>query len=265
MSSTSGLKKTNNYTVYKHTSPNGKVYIGITCNDVRDRWQYGNGYAKQPLFYNAIKKYGWKNFKHDVLFEGLSKEEAEAKEVELIAKFKSNNRAYGYNIESGGNCSGKMSEETRNKVSVALKGRVVSDETRQLLSKAGKGRIVTDETRKKLRAALSGREITEEHRAKISAANKGKIHPKGWNHSEETKAKISESNAERRKAVKQSAKDGSVVAYYKSIWEAAKQTGISSSQITGCCNQKKDYKTAGGYLWSFATENAFDEWLEQNQ
>ena len=56
MSSKSGLKKTNNYKVYKHTSPNGKVYIGITCNDVRDRWQYGNGYAKQPLFYNAIKK-----------------------------------------------------------------------------------------------------------------------------------------------------------------------------------------------------------------
>ena len=117
----------------------------------------------------------------------------------------------------------------------------------------------------RMRKTLTGRRLSEEHRAKISAANKGKIHPKGWSHSEETKAKISESNSERRKAVKQSAKDGSVVAYYKSIWEASKQTGISSSQITGCCNQKKDYKTAGGYLWSFATENAFDEWLEQNQ
>ena len=153
MSSTSGLKNTNNYKVYKHTSPSGKVYIGITCNDVRDRWQYGNGYAKQPLFYNAIKKYGWKNFKHDILFDGLSKEEAETKEVALIAEFKSNNRLYGYNIENGGNCIGKMSDETRNKMSVALKGRIVSDKTRQLISKAGKGRVVTDETREKIRAS----------------------------------------------------------------------------------------------------------------
>lgn len=29
------------YTVYKHTSPNGKVYIGITKLSVERRWQEG--------------------------------------------------------------------------------------------------------------------------------------------------------------------------------------------------------------------------------
>ena len=44
MSSKSGLKKTNNYKVYKHTSPNGKVYTGgylwafATEKDVSDKW-----------------------------------------------------------------------------------------------------------------------------------------------------------------------------------------------------------------------------------
>ena len=31
-----------NYKLYKHTSPSGKVYIGITCQEVEDRWRRGN-------------------------------------------------------------------------------------------------------------------------------------------------------------------------------------------------------------------------------
>ena len=47
MSSTSGLQKTNNYTVYKHTSPSGKVYIGITCNHgTIDGIKYGYSYKE---------------------------------------------------------------------------------------------------------------------------------------------------------------------------------------------------------------------------
>ena len=46
------------YTVYKHTSPSGKVYIGITCRKPKYRWNNGKGYKEkdQRLFYNAIKK-----------------------------------------------------------------------------------------------------------------------------------------------------------------------------------------------------------------
>ena len=50
-----------NYCVYKHTTPNNKVYIGITCKDPNSRWRNGEGYATQKYFYKAIKKYGWDN------------------------------------------------------------------------------------------------------------------------------------------------------------------------------------------------------------
>ena len=48
------MSEGNNYCVYKHTSPSGKVYIGQTSINPLDRWQNGKGYKKQA-FYNAIK------------------------------------------------------------------------------------------------------------------------------------------------------------------------------------------------------------------
>ena len=60
------------YVVYKHTAPNGKVYIGITCRDPEERWANGKGYNGQ-YFGRAVKKYGWENFSHEKLFSDLTK------------------------------------------------------------------------------------------------------------------------------------------------------------------------------------------------
>ena len=88
------------YTVYKHTSPSGKVYIGITCGSVENRWRNGRGYNKQYLFYNAILKYGWNNIKHEILYSNLTKEEAYNLEIKLISHYK--NLSISYNILDGG-------------------------------------------------------------------------------------------------------------------------------------------------------------------
>ena len=47
------------YTVYKHVSPKGKVYIGITHKyPAEKRWgKNGYGYKTQRAFARAIKKY----------------------------------------------------------------------------------------------------------------------------------------------------------------------------------------------------------------
>ena len=71
----------NNYKVYIHIFPNNKVYIGITRNRTDIRWTNGKGYKKQEVMSNAINKYGWKNIEHKVLYENLTKEEAEQKEI----------------------------------------------------------------------------------------------------------------------------------------------------------------------------------------
>lgn len=117
------------YCVYKHTSPSNKVYIGITCKSPTDRWASGFGYSHQIYFFRAIVKYGWINFKHEILFDGLTKEEAENKEVELIAHYKSTDLNFGYNIDLGGNLH-KLSEITRKKISEAKKGKKWTEKQR---------------------------------------------------------------------------------------------------------------------------------------
>ncbi len=104
------------YKVYAHTNKlNGKKYIGITGQkSVNSRWHRGEGYKKCYVFYNAIQKYGWDSFEHEVLFDGLTKEEAEAKEIELIALYRSNDGRHGYNVENGGHVN-KYTEEQREK------------------------------------------------------------------------------------------------------------------------------------------------------
>lgn len=92
----------NNYVVYKHECPNGKIYIGITGNTPEKRWLNGYGYRHNNHFYNAIKKYGWGNIKHDILEYNLDYETATIKEVEYIKKYDSINPKKGYNKMLGG-------------------------------------------------------------------------------------------------------------------------------------------------------------------
>ncbi len=110
-----------NYTVYMHIFPNKKKYIGITNRDVDERWASGNGYRRQ-FVYRAILKYGWNNIEHKILFSELSKEEAERIEIELINKYNTTNRAIGYNIESGGKSSDRLTPELKERISKKLKG-----------------------------------------------------------------------------------------------------------------------------------------------
>lgn len=98
------------YCVYKHTSPKGKVYIGITSQNPIRRWNSGYGYKNNTHFWSAIKKYGWDNFKHEILFTNLTKEKACTKEISLIAHYKSNNPDYGYNLSSGGEAGSGVHE-----------------------------------------------------------------------------------------------------------------------------------------------------------
>mgnify|MGYP002514545584 CR=1 FL=1 len=81
-----------NFCVYIHTFPNKKVYIGITCQKPKWRWQNGNGYKFNVKLSNAIKKYGWNNISHDIIFSGLNEKEAKQKEVYLISKFNSKSK-----------------------------------------------------------------------------------------------------------------------------------------------------------------------------
>lgn len=118
----------NNYKVYKHTCPNGKVYIGITCQNPLTRWAGGFGYQTQTYFWRAIVKYGWVNIKHEILYEGLSEKEAKEIEIRLIKEYNSQDINCGYNIDLG--YDHLDSEEIRKKRSEAMTGKKWSERRR---------------------------------------------------------------------------------------------------------------------------------------
>lgn len=210
----------NCYTVYKHISPSNKVYIGITSRKPELRWRKGNGYYNNKHFYNAIQKYGWDNFKHEILFENLSKEEAEQKEIELIDYYNSTNTLFGYNHDNGGHCSITATEETKRKISKGNKGKIISRETRIKISKSTKGKRL-------------GEHRSKEAREKIRQANLGKVL------SEKQKKKIRE-NSGRNIKVCQYSLDGKLINIFDSQREAVRRLNIDNSSITN-----------GGYVWKY--------------
>ncbi len=94
-------------------------------------------------------------------------------------------------------------EETKKKLSEALKGRRVSIKSEfkkenkfgfkkgNTFGKINKGKKMSEETKKKLSEANKGKKLSEETKKKIIEFHKGN---KGKKHSEETKKKISEAN-----------------------------------------------------------------------
>ena len=190
------------YTVYCHTNKtNGKKYVGITCYEPVERWRKdGSGYKNQN-FYRAIKKYGWDNFEHEILCEGLSEKEACEKERFYIKQLNSI-APNGYNLDSGGTNSYRKSPESIRKVVEAKKGKYCgansprygthhSEETKKKIGDANRGKKRTEEQRKKMSEISKGRKWTahqrevmqqkfknrvfaEEHRKKISDALRGR-------------------------------------------------------------------------------------------
>lgn len=166
-----------NWCVYKHTNKNnGKVYIGKTCHRPEHRWNNGLGYKYQRHFWNAINKYGWDGFEHDIIASGLNAKEAKQLEINKIAEYGSMDPNKGYNQTAGGEgmLGWHHTEESLAKIKMSNHTRTISEETKQKHRENNLRRI--KET--------------------------GKVNFKGKHHSEETKQVFRQRNL---------AKDGSVL------------------------------------------------------
>ena len=216
-----------NYKVYCHIFPNGKIYIGITKQKLYQRFKGGKGYKGKTKMWYAIQKYGWENVKHNLLYDNLTKEQAEKMEIKLISLYHSNNSDYGYNTANGGNCVGTISEETKEKLRKAHKGKSYHI------------------------GYWKGKKLDKEHIKKLSVSHKGKKH----SIKEETKKKISEKLMGHKVSKQTRIKIGKKVLcietnkIYNTAREAFLETNISYKNISLVCNEKR--KTAGGYHWKF--------------
>ena len=224
------------WTVYRHISPSGKIYIGITSRDPKRRWNCGKSYEHCVKFYAAIQKYGWDNIKHEILFTSLSEERAKKLEIELIRHYKW--MSISYNLTDGGD---------------GWLGYHHSDVTKEKLSLLNSGE----------NNPMYGKHLSEEAKQKLREQNLGELNPMfGKAHSEEAKQNISQKNKKpkpegfgdkirkaRSKPIEQYDKEGNLIACYESSKQAGAALSYDNSSITKCCNGKlAHYK---GYIWKY--------------
>lgn len=120
----------NNFKVYIHRNLiNNKVYIGQTRNSLKSRCGVGGKNYKSNLqFWNDIEKYGWDNFEHKILYDGLKVEEANKIERDLIKQYNSNDDKFGYNIVRGG--GNIQIDESKYQHEVTIEGTTIVKKTK---------------------------------------------------------------------------------------------------------------------------------------
>ena len=240
----------NNYKVYKHTCPSGKIYIGITQQKVNKRWDKGRGYKGNDYFTKAINKYGWENIKHEILYENLNKEEAENKEIELINLYKSNDRKFGYNIENGGSTIGKHSEEVKEKMALIKEKEtkdIINLETKEVFPSATKAAKKYNNSPSNILLCCKGERI-------MASGFHWMFYDDYKNKTEhEIKSIISKVLRNQGKVICIETKE-----IFDSIKEAANKYKINQFHLAECC--KGNDKTCGGYHWIH-----YNKYLKMNE
>ena len=194
---------------------NSKVYIGQSI-EIEKRFKQHKINSKNNILYplyNAIKCYGVDNFEFIIIEEVEDINKLDQREQYWMDHYKSYDRNFGYNLSptAGGSKRGyKHSKETRDKISISNKGRIVTEETKEKIGLANKGKVsnrkgckLSKEHKVKLLTSVKCIKQSEEHRKNLSISHTGKIlteahkrnmaeSHKGKKHSEETKIKLKE-------------------------------------------------------------------------
>lgn len=216
----------NKYCVYMHTNKiNGKKYIGQTCQTLKQRCgNNGKAYVGCPYFYKAIIKYGWNNFKHEILFENLSFDEANQKEDAMIKLYNTTDSNNGYNLKGGG------------------ANPIPNAKTRQLISEKVLGE----------NNGFYGKHHSIETRKRLSEARKGKYKGKenpnyGKKHTQEAKEKMRTSR--RGKHILQYDLNGNFIKEWNYMSLAIKELHLDKRSLQRACSGI--LKTTGGYIWKY--------------
>lgn len=190
----------------------GKKYIGQSSDlkgrKKEHRYKLKNNKHENPHLQKAFYKYGMDAFTFSVLlycdpfnlsfYEQLCVDNLKP-EYNILTECVESSLGYKHTEEAK-----RKMKEAQNRITREgkrrgggggrLPGFVVSEETKQKISKAHKGKIVSEETRKKMSEVRTGIRpyiITEETRKKMSEAKK--------NISDETRNKMSESQKKRKR------------------------------------------------------------------
>lgn len=244
-------KELRNYCVYMHINKvNGKKYIGITKLKPEYRWSNGNGYKENKHFYSSIKKYGWENFEHKIVYANLTKNEACEKEIELIDFYETTDFNKGYNISFGG--EGGLSG-VYNLESMSVK----------VYQYDMDGNFINEYP-----SMMEAERQTGVENSAICGCCKGKTaYAKDYIWSYEYHDKINPIDKlehiintvrkEQYKPVHRYSIDGIYIDSFESLSIASKELNISFKLISKCCLGER-YKTHG-FIFSYIMTNDFEE------
>lgn len=191
---------------------NGMLYIGQTIKSLEKRWTcHKSNNSGCRFLSNAIKKYGSENFEIKIVSRCSSVEEMNHREQYYIKLFNTLVPS-GYNLDTGGKNS-YPSILTINKRSESLK------------------KYYENNIRKP---------ISEETRAKISKMSKGR---------KRSKESIIKSSIALYIEVFQYDLEGNFIKKFNSISIAARDMGVSTSDIVKVCRNKR--RLAGNFQWKY--------------
>lgn len=216
--------------VYKITSPTNRVYIGQSVDILHRFKTYKRMYSKnqhQTKLHRSFLKHGVINHSFEIL-EICNLDELNIKERYYQELYDVLNGGLNCNITKTNDKSGKVSEETLIKMSIASKG-----------NQNWKGKKHTEEAKEKIRLSKIGLKFSDEINKKkgrfgrIGAA-KGlfsKDHPAS-------------------KSVNQYSINGDFIKRWDSLVDIKHELGFNITNISSCCNGK--LKTSNKFIWKHA-------------
>lgn len=211
-------------TIYKVTHiPSGQVYIGATTATIEDRkLDHLHKANKQTghSFHKAIATFGADAFKWEQIDTANNLNDLAEKERNYIVNY--NSFEEGFNGDSGG----------------GIKKIVYQYDTLN-------GELINQFPSLETAAQSIGKDKKGISRACLNVNNTYGGYYWSYDLQKPFKAK----NDKRRKSVCQIDSNGNLLAKYKSIAEASRQTGINKSSIAKVC--RNELEITGGYKWIF--------------
>lgn len=220
------------FTIYKITSPSGKVYIGQTGRIKQRIKEYKYNLCKnQYLIYNSINKHGFNRHCFEILFTDLTKEEANDIEIELIEKYKQ--EGVSLNINKGGYDTSYFAKQI---VQLEINGKIVK--IYESMSEAE--RLHNMYPGKLVHYFFNKRRI-----------NQSLCNGYFWVILEDYKKgnydlKI---NKNSKRQILKLTKEGCFLNEYSSVLEAARLNDIIATSIYNCLHGRS--KSAGNYVWKY--------------
>lgn len=150
--------------IYKITSPSNRIYIGQSCNIEKRFNQYKNLFEcrKQTKLYNSFNKYGYKNHIFEIVIlcyeEQLNEFERDFQDAyDVIGP-----NGLNCKLTKVGDKSGKLSQETKDKIGNANRGRIFNEEVLNKIKKFRSNFKFSEETKQKMSESAKNRYVSPE-------------------------------------------------------------------------------------------------------